>query len=251
MMTYKTQFIFSLFFALSLLFVPFGGVFAAPDLQNAAPVSGMVQSITLDADTVTGVTIVNLDLVNADEIVQSVRVSLETAIAQGFVVLNGDGKPIINNGALGKFVEIDPSSIIPTHEKNWHPVANALATYFSEIEGLDYETIMAAHNQGNGFGVIAQALWLTTKLAGNVEVFEALIDARESGDFSAFTLEDGSAPTNWGQLRNAILKKDKKNSVGVVISNSNGNGSENGNGNHSDKNNNKEKDKDKNNDKKK
>ncbi len=75
---------------------------------------------------------------------------------------------------------------------------------------MDYETIMSAHEQGVGFGAIAQALWLTTKLEGNAEIFEILIEAKQTGDFSAFVLEDGSSPENWGQLRKAIIGKDKK-----------------------------------------
>jgi hypothetical protein len=161
---------------------------------------------------------------------QSIRVSLETAIAQGLVVLNGDGKAGINDSALGKPFEIEPSKLIPSHDENEHPIANALATFFSDVDGIDYEAIMTAHEQGLGFGVIAQALWLTTKLEGDAEIFEELIHAKQTGDFSAFILEDGTSPANWGQLKKAILEKGKKNGLGLVISNSNdhGNGNDNG-----------------------
>ena len=227
----KTKFSLSLFLALSLLLIQVGGVFAASALQNPAPVGGIVQSITLEADTVTGVTIVSVDLIDNNQVMQSVRVSLEAAIAQGLVELNGDGKPGINNSALGKPVEIDPTNIISSKEENQHPVANALATFFSDIDGIDYETIMTAHEQGVGFGVIAQTLWLTTQLDGDAEIFETLIDAKQTGDYSAFILEDGSSPKNWGQLKKAILDKDKKNSLGVIRSNSDNNGIGNGSGN--------------------
>jgi hypothetical protein len=199
--------------------------------------SGVVQSITLEADTITGVTIVSVDIIDSDQAVQNVRVSLESAIALGLVVLNGDGKPGINSLALGTAVEIDSASVIPSESETQHPVGSALATFFSDIDGIDYETIMTAHEQGVGFGVIAQMLWLTTKLEGTSEIFEELVQAKQTGDFSAFILEDGSTPENWGQLRKAILEKGKKNSVGVVISNpqnnGNGNGTNNGNGNNS------------------
>jgi hypothetical protein len=248
----KTKFFLSLFLTLSLLLIQVGGVFAAPALENLTPVSGIVQSITLEADTVTGVTIVSVDLIDNNQVMQSVRVSLEAAIAQGLVELNGDGKPGINNSALGKPVEIDPTNIIPSEEKNQHPVGSALATFFSDIDGIDYETIMTAHELGVGFGVIAQTLWLTTKLEGNAEIFETLLHAKQTGDYSAFILEDGSSPENWGQLKKAILDKDKKNSLGVVMSNSDHNGSGNdqsnngnGNGNNGDKGKDKPKEKDK------
>jgi hypothetical protein len=230
-MTHKTRFFLSLVLALTLLVTHVGGAFALQARQNPDPVSGIVQSITLEADTVTGVTTVSVDVMDGTEFPQSIRVSLETAIAQGFVILNGDGKPEINNFALGKPVEIDPASLIPTDEENDHPVAHALATFFSDIEGIDYQTIITAHEQGVGFGVIAQTLWLTTKLEGDAEVFEELIHAKQTGDFSSFILEDRSTAENWGQLKKAILGKDKKNSLGVVISNSNNHGNDNNSGN--------------------
>ncbi|HEX6035974.1 MAG TPA: hypothetical protein VFY83_16165 [Anaerolineales bacterium] len=224
-----TSFSLSLLIALSLLATQVGGVFAASIREDHVPVSGVIQSITLENDTITGVTIVSVDVVDNDQVVQPVRVNLETAIALGLVVLNGDGKPNINNAALGKPVEIDSATVIPAEEESQHPVGSALATFFSDIEGIDYETIMAAHEQGVGFGVIAQTLWLTTKLEGDAEVFEMLIHAKQTGDFSAFTLEDGTTPENWGQLKKAILSKDKKNNLGVIKSDSNSNGNGNGN----------------------
>jgi hypothetical protein len=260
MMKNITKFSLSLLLALSLFVIQVGAVFAGSAREYETPISGIIQSITLETDTITGVTIVSVDVVDNEQVLQSVRVSLEAAIAQGLVVLNGDGKPDINNAALGKPVELDPSSIIPTRVEDQHPVGSALATFFSDIDGLDYETIMAAHRQGAGFGVIAQTLWLTTKLEGNAEIFETLIDAKQTGDFSAFILEDGSSPENWGQLKKAILANDKKKNLGIIMSNShnNGNGSGNGQGNNGNNNGNgnsngnnggKDKDKDKDKDK--
>ncbi len=242
--------------AVSLLVGQVGGVFAAPALAGSSPLSGVVQSITLDADTITGVTTVSVDIIDSDLALQNVRLSLESAIGLGLVVLNGDGKPGINDQALGKAVEIASSSVIPEKQENQHPVGSALATFFSEIAGVDYETIMLAHEQGVGFGVIAQMLWLTTKLEGTAETFEALVEAKQTGDFSAFILEDGSSPENWGQLKKAILDGDKKKNLGVIISgshNNQGNGSENGNGigNNPDKDKDKDKEKDKNKNKEK
>jgi hypothetical protein len=229
------RFSLSLLLALSFLLIQNGRGFAAPALQDPEPITGVVQSITLEANTITGVTWVSVDVIDNDQVLQSVRVSLETAIAQGLVVPNGDGKPNINDSVLGKLVEIEPSSIIPIHEETQHPIGSALATFFSDIPGMDYETIMAAHEEGVGFGIIAQMLWLTTRLEGNAAIFETLVEAKQSADFSAFILEDGSTPENWGQLKKAILAKDENHGLGVVISNShnheNGNGNENGIGN--------------------
>ena len=258
----KTNFFISLLLAVSLLLVQVGEVFAAPATQAANPVDGTVQRITLESDPTTGVTTVIINLLDENQVSQNLRVSLETAVTLGLVALDGDGNPMINDLALGQPLEVESATIIPDVEEDQHPVGSALATFFSDIEGLDYEAIMRAHEEGLGFGVIAQALWLTTKLDGNADIFESILQAKQTGDYSAFILEDGTTPSNWGQFKKAILNKDKKNSVGVVMSNANnnGNGSENeknndnnGNGN-SDGNgneNNGNKDKDKNNDKNK
>src|SRR5689334_7184940 len=92
----KIRFCFCLILILGILSVPCGNAFAAPALQGSTFISGFVQSITLETDTVTGVTIVSIDLLDAEDVIHTVRVGQETAIALGFVVLNSDGKPIIN-----------------------------------------------------------------------------------------------------------------------------------------------------------
>ena len=239
-MNHGLKFSLSLLMAFSLLLAQGGRVFASSAGQNALPVSGVVQSLTLETDASTGVTTVIVDILKANDLSQPVRVSLETAFSLGLVVLDEDGKPGINHFALGKPVEIDPRNIIPDQPVDQHPLGSALATIFSNIPGMDYETIMSAHQQGIGFGVIVETLWLTTKLEGDTEVFEAILHAKQTGDYSAFALEDGTTPKNWGQLRQLIL--DPKNDLHVVTphqdhtnngnhgTNSNGGGSNNGNG---------------------
>jgi hypothetical protein len=115
--------------------------------------------------------------------------------------LDEDGNPVINEDALGLDIEIDPSDVIPGVDEIQHPVGSALATFFSNIPGLDYDTIMNVHEAGNGFGVIAQALWLTRKLGGDADAFMTIIEAKKSGDFSSITLSDGTTPLNWGQFK--------------------------------------------------
>jgi hypothetical protein len=219
----------------SILFGQVGGVLAAPVVQSSDPVIGMVQKIILETDSTTGVTIVIVDLLDDSQLMQSVRVSQETAIGLGLVALNGDGKSGINRLALGKMIEIDPDDVIPAEERSQHPVGSALTTYFSDIAGLDYESIMAVHEQGIGFGAIAEMLWLTRKLEANLQVFETLVHARQTGNYEAFILADGSTPKNWGQLRKSIL--ENSNALVLVLSNkekndgNSGNGGGNGNGN--------------------
>lgn len=243
----KTKFLISLVLSITILVSQVGAVFAAPALQGPALITGTVQSITLETDINTGITTVLFSVLDENELSQMLRISLETAIPLGLVMLDGDGNPVINDSALGQLTEIDQTTVIPDEEADRHPVGNALAAFFSDITGLNYDQIMTAYNKGMGFGVIAQALWLTTKLEGNSDVFQLILDAKESGDYSAFILGNGSTPKNWGQLRKAILDANKNGSLGIVMSNKAKNN--NGNSNGSDNGNNQDKDKDKNKDK--
>jgi len=213
----NTKFLVSLLLVLAVLVAQVSAVFAAPAL-----ISGTVQSITLETNTSTAVTTV-LITVSDNGSSQNVRITLESAITLGLVILGGDGNPVINELILGQPVEIDPTTVITEEQMNQHPVGSALATFFSDISDLDYETIMAAHANGTGFGVIAQALWLTKKLDGDADVFLAIIDAKKTKDFSAFVLADGTVPQNWGQFRKVIMD-GKKGNLGIVMANRDNNG---------------------------
>jgi len=228
------KFLVSFVLVMFILAGQVSAVFAAPER-----IAGTVQSITLETNIDTAVTTVLITLSDSG-VSQTVRVNIDSAIALGIVILGGDGNPVINKAILGQLVEIDSSTVIED-QLHQHPVGDALATFFSDIVDLDYDTIMAVHDEGTGFGVIAQALWLTKKLEGNSELFLAIIDAIKSKDFSAFVLEDGTSPTNWGQFKKAVMD-GKKGKPGVVMTNNNnednnrsGNGSNNGNGHGKDK----------------
>ena len=176
----KTKPLISLVLAITVLVAQAGAVLAAPALQDPAPITGTIQSITLGTDTTTGITIVLVNLLDVSGSLQTVRVSLETAITLGLVVLASDGSPVLNDLALG-WIEISPAIVLPDEEADQHPIGSALATFFSDIAGIDYGTIMAAHDQGFGFGVIAQALWLTTKLEGDADIFDRFDRVGEDG----------------------------------------------------------------------
>jgi len=230
----KTRVLLGIILTIIISMAQVGTAFAAPVSQAATPISGAVQSITLESDPTTGVVTVIVDVMTSDQVSQKVRLSQETATSLGLIILDGDGSPVINEAALGKTIEIDPTTVIPEQEKQQHPVGNALATFFSDIQGLNYDTIMAAHENGVGFGVIAQALWLTSELGEDAQFFQDLLYAKEHNDYRAFRdfIEDGTTPMNWGQLRKALL--DKKN-LGDVMSNHENHGNQ-GTGNNSDKN---------------
>jgi hypothetical protein len=258
-----TKTIYSILLATVLLATQIIAVSAAPAKQDTAPITGTVESITLDATT--GVTTVLVTL--TDDITgatQTVRLSLEDATSLGLVTTEGAANP----DAIGTSTTIDPAMAIPdmpegtTTQEAQHPVGSALSNFFSDLLGVDYQTIMDYHDDGVGFGVIAQALWMTNALGGDSDTFAAILNAKQTKDYSAITLPDGSTPQNWGQFRKAVMSnRDKsKENLGAIMSgradngqndetqvnsqnNGNGNGpdkdkSNNGNGPNKDKSNN-------------
>lgn len=206
----------SIFIMLALLTLTTGTAFA----QEFTPITGSVQSVVIETDTATGETTVLVTVLDETSgSTQTVRISLETAEALGLVVTDETtGETTVVDGVVGSTVEIDPTAITPEEEpveEAQHPVGSSLSGFFSELLGVDYETIMTYHEDGVGFGVIAQALWLTNNLEGDTETFQALVDAKQSGDYSAITLADGSTPDNWGDV---VKSLKKGNNLGSVMS---------------------------------
>lgn len=246
----KTRLILTLFIGIVLLAAQAGPALAAPARQEGS-IAGTVTGATCDTDEA-GMTTFLLTVQAADGTSQTVRISQETAVTLGIIAPDTACSEEALAGALGLEVSIDPALVIPNEEEEQgmqHPVAYVLSLFFEDF--TDYETIMSAHEDGTGFGVIAHALWMTTQMEGDSAVFLAILEAKETGDYSAFTLEDGSVPQNWGQFKKAL--KEKKANLGAVMSNRDGDDVEsNGNGNGQDKdksnngNKNKDKDKDKN-----
>jgi len=180
--------------------------FAATELKNFSFLAGSLDCVALETDTNTAVHTVLVTLINEQGVKQTVRVSEETAYQELHLLdYDDDGNPFIVD-ILPEFIEIDQSLVIPDEEDAHHPVVTALATYFSEIEGLDYNTIMDAHFAGSGFGVIAQALWMIQKIGGNAQDFLLLLEAKQDDDYSNFRLTNGTIPKTWGELRSAIAK---------------------------------------------
>lgn len=251
----KTNFTLSILLASILVITQVSVAFAVPASEDSGSIlSGTVQEITLRTDPATAVTTVLVSILDQLGEKHRVRLSQEKAVELDLVTLDDDGNPVIIHEALGTNIQIDPSDVLPDEEAMQHPVGSALATFFSDIPGLNYETLMSAYKAGNGFGVIAQTLWLTRKLEGDSEVFITILKAKQSGDFSDITLEDGTSPLNWGQFRKAVL--EKKENPGIVISTNNpdqeiGSNGNNGNSSNSNNRDNDQNNRDKNRDKNK
>lgn len=242
----KAKVFASLLLVLAVLFVQVGNVAAAPQTQDTTPLTGTIQSITTQTDA-GGTTVVVVTLLDSQGATQTVHMSVETAVALGLVTLDpATQQPTVDHTKVGQTVNIDPTAVLP---EEVHPIATMLGDFFHE----DPAVINNYHEDGFGFGVIAQALWMSQSIGGDASLAGDILQAKQTGDFSQFS-QDGSPITNWGQLKKALLKQDKgKHNLGVVVSghgnndenSSNGNGNGNGNGKDKDKGNGKDKDKNK------
>jgi hypothetical protein len=219
----RTKTIYSILLAAILLATQIIAVGAAPAKQDTTPITGIVKSITMETDATSEVTTVVVTL--ADETgapLQTVRLSFAYASSLNLVI----DEETYNPDAIGTSPLIDPTMVIPdvpeetTTEEAQHPVGSALSDFFSELLGVDYQTIMDYHDDGIGFGVIAQALWMTNALEGDADTFAAILEAKQNKDYSAITLPDGSTPQNWGQFRKAVMSdRDKsKENLGAIMS---------------------------------
>lgn len=204
----------SIFLTLALLIIPTGIVFA----QESTPITGTVQTVVLETDATTSETVAVVTLL--DETTgetQTITLDLETAASLGLVTTDAaSGISTVNESSIGTAVEIDPATVIDddeTENEEEHPVGSALGDFFGDVFGADYDTIMAVHEDGVGFGVIAQALWLTNGINGDTSTFQALIEAKQTGDYSAITLADGSTPDNWGDVVKSLKKGDNLGSI--------------------------------------
>jgi hypothetical protein len=211
----KTKLLAGVLLVFMLLTAQVGIAAAAPLAQDTTPITGTIQSITAETDA-NGVTTVLVTLTDDLGATQIVRLSVETSVALGLVTLDPTtNEPVVDESQVGQTVEIDPTTVIPDEtpeEEATHPIAALLAAFFGE----DASIVNGYHEDGFGFGVIAQALWMSQNLNGDASDAGLILDAKQSGDYSDFELSDGSTPSNWGQFKKALL--DKKNNLGVIVS---------------------------------
>ena len=227
----RTKIIFSIVLATIFLAAQVGSVGAAPATQDT-DITGKVVDISLDTDS--GVTTVLVTLDDGTGETQTYRLSLDDAADLGLLV---DDQPV-NPEDIDEQIVIKPDMVIPDEatEEEEHPVGSALSDFFTDLLGVDYDLIMEYHDDGMGFGVIAQALWMTNALneEGETEIppdelFKLILDAKQNKDFDiGIKLQDGTTPTNWGQFRKAIMsdREKAKENLGAVMSGKNEEGQE-------------------------
>ncbi len=211
----KMKLILTLALAFVVLFAQTGNAAAAPLAQDPAPITGIVTDIVLETDA-NGVTTVLVTLDNLG-VIQTVRISDDDAFALGLLLTLDP--PVVDTTKINTdtTVSIPANAVIPDTEpieEPVHPIAALLAGFFDE----DASVIDGYHTDGFGFGLIAQALWMSKNMNEDASLAGQILEAKESGDYSAFAeyFEDGTVPSNWGQFRKALL--NKKQNLGVVVS---------------------------------
>jgi len=225
---FRTKFSLGVLLAIILLATQVFVAGAAPAGQDSTPITGNVDNIEVQTNPDTLETTVFVTITDESG-TQTLELSIETAKAfePPLVILDENDMPVPNEDVLDTDIEIDPSTVInaePVEEstEEEHPVGSALADFFFDAFGVDYDTVMGYHQDGYGFGVIAQALWMTNALEGDKDTFALIIEAKKTKDFSGLgvTLPDGSEPQNWGQFRKAVMSdRDKaKENLGAIMS---------------------------------
>ena len=222
---FNTKRLSSILLVLVVLFAQVGNVAAAPAAQETTPITGTIETITTETDA-NGLTTVLVTFEDEQGTQRTVRLSLETAASLGLV---NAATLEVNEGQIGQLVTIDPTTVLPDEEtagENIHPIAAILASFFGE----EPEIIDGYHEDGFGFGVIAQALWMSRNLTGTDEetgdssLAADILRAKQDKDYEAFFaahpeyLEnfDDTLPTNWGQFKKVL--REKKNNLGVIVS---------------------------------
>jgi hypothetical protein len=201
-----------------LLAVPTLLVFAENPIVE--PVTGTIQTITPLTDPITGDVTVRVGLRTTDGVLPIIF-SLENAVSLGLVTATADIPPVVTvvEAMIGQILTVDPSLVLETGELVTQPVAVTLGDFLSGLLGVDGAALMAYHEQGLGFGEIAQAGFIALALDGNSTTLSTILAAKKSGDYSAVVLPDGSTPSNWGQLRKAVFSNEKNlKNLGAVMS---------------------------------
>jgi hypothetical protein len=126
----------------------------------------------------------------------------------------------VDTSKVGTEVTIDPTTVIPEEpvvEEPVHPISALLGDFF----GVEGSVIDGYHQDGFGFGVIAQALWMSKNISGSEGgdpvLAACILDAKKNGTYGeCFDFGDEPVPTNWGQFKK--LYSEKKNNLGSIVS---------------------------------
>lgn len=219
----KTNFLAGILLITAILFTQTRAVLAAPLAQDTTSINGTIVSITTETDEL-GTTTVLVTLMDDMEVEQTFLLSVDDAINLGLVTLDPvTMEPVVDETQIGMPVKIDPTIVIPSTQEPVEESNHIISTILGAFFEVDAGTIDTYHEDGYGFGVIAQALWMSQNYSGDASLTEGILQAKTDKDFETFFeehpeyLAEGEAvPTNWGQFKKLI--SEKKNNLGSVVS---------------------------------
>jgi hypothetical protein len=160
----NTKLLASILLVLAVMFAQVGNVAAAPQTQDTTPTITQIDPPVTDEN---GVTTVLVTLLLEDQTTQTVRISLAYALDLGLLDPTTQQPVPLENVPDGTI--IDPNEVIPDEEpaeEDVHPIAWLLAEFFGEEPSV----VEGYHEDGFGFGVIAQALWMSQNLTGTEDM---------------------------------------------------------------------------------
>lgn len=223
---FKTKSLAAILLVVAVLFAQVGIAFAAP-AQTSTPITGTVTGLSQETDS-NGVTTVLVTVKDDTGAEQTYRVSVDTAVTLGLATLDTTTNTVtlldLTQSPQPMTVTIDPTAVIPDQQTTEfiNPISSILATFF----GLDSTTVQDLHNDGFGFGVIVQALWISRDTDGNAnaDVAGDILTAKQSKDYATFFENHpeyadqfgDNLPTNWGQFKKVLA--EHKNNLGSIVS---------------------------------
>jgi len=218
----KTKTILGWMLVFMMVAVPIMSVGAAP--AQTTTIDGTVQSCETATDGFTGETIVVCVINLTGGATQTIRLSVDDAVAYELALVEEDGTVTII-ATEGQEVSIEEDALLTDPcvmpDDAGHPISRILAGYFCSDLGTSYDDVQTLHESGFGFGEIAQACFMALKLEGTGDLCADILYAKKSGDYSSLNLPDGTTASNWGQLRKAVLGHEKNSSnLGSVVSDS-------------------------------
>jgi hypothetical protein len=220
---FKIRSLAGILLVVAVLFAQVGTVFAAPPAQDTTPITGTVTALDKETDS-NGVTTAVLVTVQDDlGATQTYRISVDTAVALGLATVDPTTQEVtlkdLSQETEPVIVTIDPTTVIADEEPVVHPIAAFLASFFK----VDPVAINDLHLDGFGFGVIAQALWMSESITetgiGDATAAGCILDAKRNGTYGdCFSFGDDPVPTNWGQFKKALLDNKQKHNLGYIVS---------------------------------
>ncbi|HLO14437.1 MAG TPA: hypothetical protein VK206_06395 [Anaerolineales bacterium] len=238
----NTKLFASILLVLAVLFAQVGSVAAASPTQDGTTtttISGTITDIQVKTDA-NGETVVVVTV----EGYQPITLTAQEAADNHLYDLDTQQLTAAKDDAVQDMV-VDSADVIPAEPPQVHPISWLLAEFFSDGDAAvanqlavaidsfhngDFEVNDEGETQVFGFGVIAQALWMSSDVNGgtaDTDLAGQILIAKQTGDYditladgtSLFT--DGDVPTNWGQFKQALKSfntENDKHNLGVIVS---------------------------------